>query len=137
MLIFISNWITALFRTGSPSAKSGRKGEQKAVSYLKKQGFKILEKNWRWKRYEIDVIAQKGALTLFVEVKLRTHDGYIPAKALVNARKRDSLRRAARAYLKKTGNSDALIRFDVIIVLKRNTSTFEIQHAENVFTIRR
>ena len=52
----------------------GNKGEDIAADHLKKSGFKILFRNWKWGKHEIDIIAEKDDMVVFVEVKTRTDD---------------------------------------------------------------
>ncbi len=58
------------------SQTTGVNGELIAKSYLEKNGYLILERNWRYKKYEIDIIAQKPNLIVFVEVKTRKNDTF-------------------------------------------------------------
>lgn len=112
----------------------GRKGEAAAARFLREQGFRITHRNWRWRRYELDIIARKESLILFVEVKTRKREHPLPPKALVNAKKRGGLRKAARAYLLKKQLHNALYRFDVIVV-RRWQGKETIDHFTHVFNI--
>ena len=80
-------------------AETGRRGEEIAVAYLRGQGFLIADLNWRSGRYEIDIVAQKGGMTHFVEVKTRSAISLTtPEQALTQA-KIDAMHRAVKAYL--------------------------------------
>ncbi len=93
----------------------GRAGEDAAVEYLRSNGFMILERNWRSGRYEIDIIAQKWDTIHFVEVKSRTLTGWSSPEEALTARKANSLRQAARAYLAYT-RTELIPQFDLMAV---------------------
>ena len=94
----------------------GREGEKIALKYLKKQGYRLLERNYYANHGEIDLIVKKAGITVFCEVKARSHDGFgTPAEA-VTPRKIALIQRTALQYIKDQGLEDALIRFDVIEV---------------------
>jgi putative endonuclease len=106
----------------------GRKGERLVVEYLKKQGCKILEKNFRTPFGEADIIAQDGERILFVEVKTRTSDKYgTPAESVVK-RKRETYVKIAKFYWLKTG-AEPNARFDVAEVYGDG----KIEYIENAF----
>ncbi len=104
----------------------GRYGEDQAVRFLKKQGYRILERNFRAGRNEIDIVAQDRQFLVFVEVKARSgvgtheYDYGTPATAVTHAKRTRTLS-AARAYL-YTNPTEKEVRFDVIEVYLRNTS---------------
>ncbi|MBQ9485295.1 MAG: YraN family protein [Clostridia bacterium] len=106
----------------------GRVGENQAVAYLKKQGFKIAERNYKNAFGEIDIIAKDGEYTVFIEVKTRSNDGFgAPAEA-VDIRKRRKYGRIASAYLIAKGLSDTPCRFDVVEIEKG-----KINHVKDAF----
>lgn len=107
--------------------KLGRKGERKARKYLKRNGWKIVVKNYVNPFGEVDVIAHKGDVLAFIEVKTRLTDSYgAPSEAVTEARKL-KYRRAAEYYFYGK-RPDCTVRFDVIEV-----SDGEINHIENAF----
>lgn len=77
----------------------GRQGEQLAVSFLEKQGYSILFRNWRYSRYEIDIIAEKNGVVHFVEVKLRRSNKSALPEANVTKKKIQYLLKAVDFYL--------------------------------------
>lgn len=79
--------------------KVGKRGELLAIEYLKKKGFTILETNWRYSHWEIDVIASKGGNLHIVEVKTRSNDRYGYPEEAVTDRKLRFLAKAANQYL--------------------------------------
>lgn len=110
----------------------GRKAENKAARYLKKRGYRILERNFRTRSGEIDIIAREGESLVFIEVKARTSVRYGSAKAAVTARKQRQVSKVALGYLKMTGQPDAKARFDVVAVTRREGRD-DIQLIRNAF----
>lgn len=92
--------------------KIGEYGEKIAASYLKKNGYKIVEKNYRTRSSEIDIIAYDGEVLCFVEVKTRSRTDYgLPCQA-VNYRKQQKIINGA-LYFMSTHNLQSDVRFDV------------------------
>jgi len=106
-------------------------GEQLASQYLEKKGFVILEKNWRWKRSEIDLIARDGNTIVFVEVKARKNSSYGHPEAFVTHSKAARIKRASVEY-QYENNVNGFIRFDIISITG-NPSYFEIVHILDAF----
>ncbi len=92
----------------------GRIGEKKAVEHLKKQGYNILEKNFKTHVGEIDIIASDGEIICFVEVKTRSGDGFGQPSEAVNRRKQEKYFKVAEGYLLSKGLTDRECRFDVV-----------------------
>jgi putative endonuclease len=109
----------------------GQKGEELAVDYLKKAGFNILFRNWKWGKHEIDIIAGKKELIVFVEVKTRTHGFSENPLLAITREKQRSIILAADGYLQKT-RTDKESRFDVITIINKGED-FEIDHIEGAF----
>ncbi len=108
----------------------GAEGEQLAVDYLEQQNFKILERNYRYKRAEIDVIAEKEELLIFVEVKYRKNNSFGYPEEFVNDRKVELIHMASEHYVEhKEWNGN--IRFDIISITKGNPPN--IEHLEDGF----
>ncbi|NLZ38117.1 MAG: YraN family protein [Firmicutes bacterium] len=96
--------------------KIGLRGEDIAVSHLKDNGYKILARNWRCERGELDIVAKDGEILVFVEVKTRRTDRHgTPAEA-VDIRKQERLRLLALYYIHQTGTTAPAYRFDVVAV---------------------
>ncbi len=112
----------------------GFKGEKLAVKHLKKNGYVILERNFRCKTGEIDVIAQLGEVIAFVEVKTRTGDRFgTPAEA-VDGRRQQRYRNTANffMYFTKRDLNEYIVRFDIIeVIISRDGKV--INHFENAF----
>lgn len=107
--------------------KLGKAGEKKAVKYLRRQGYKIVERNWKNPFGEVDVIAFKDDVYAFVEVKTRLSDVFgLPSEAVNFARKQKYIRGAEYYFLNK--NIVHTVRFDIIEIFKN-----ELNHIENAF----
>lgn len=111
----------------------GQKGEELAVEYLKKAGFKIIAQNWSSGKNEIDIIAENNEFIVFIEVKTRKVDFQMHPVAAVNHQKQRAIIYAASSYLKRFG-IDKESRFDIITVIQTD-DTFEIDHIENAFYV--
>ena len=108
---------------------AGREGEAKAAEYLRKKRYEILGANYRCRFGELDLIAKKRELVIFVEVKLRKNDRFGAAADAVTFSKQDKLRKTAASWL-AAHDCDAPTRFDVIEIY---TDTGRINHIENAF----
>lgn len=90
----------------------GKKGEDMVAAFLRKQGCTLLKRNYSCRFGEIDIIAQKGGLLLFVEVKTRDENALVKAAEAVDGRKQARIISAAQDYIVKTEN-ELQPRFDV------------------------
>ncbi len=95
---------------------TGACGESLAVKVLKRDGYKILEQNYRSKLGEIDVIARDKGVLAFVEVKTRQTDQFGSPKLAVTPQKQRKMSMVALEYLKRTGQMDQKARFDVVAI---------------------
>lgn len=94
----------------------GKTGEDIAVSYLKKNGYRILDRNFKTEIGEIDVVVTDNEALIFVEVKARTTDNYgLPSEA-VDYHKRVKINQVASQYIKKYRMENVNVRFDVVEV---------------------
>ncbi len=93
---------------------AGGAAEDLAARYLEGRGLAIVERNWRCRAGEIDLVARDGATLVFVEVRLRTSAAFGGARASVDAHKRQRILRAARTYL--AGRADLPCRCDVVLL---------------------
>ncbi len=110
----------------------GDRGEALAVKFLENKGCIILEKNWRYSKAEIDIIAKEDEVLIFVEVKTRTSDIYGMPAEFVSRKKEELMVSAASRYMEKTGH-DWEIRFDIISVLLSDVNNPLIRHDEDAF----
>ncbi len=111
--------------------ETGKKGEDIAYAYLIEKNIHILERNWRYKRAEIDIIGMDGKTLVFVEVKTRTDDILQRPENAVNTRKRTLMIKAAIAYMHHIKH-DWVIRFDIVSVILR-TEKPQIDHFKDAF----
>jgi putative endonuclease len=109
----------------------GLKGEDLAAEHLKKAGYRILNRNWRTGKLEIDIIAENKDYIVFIEVKTRSEEFLIDPKTAVNSEKRRSMIYAADIFIKRN-YIDKECRFDVITVIRKG-ETHQIDHIENAF----
>ncbi len=110
----------------------GARGERLAAEFLNRRGFEIVERNFRYGRGEIDVIARKGNLIVFCEVKTRKSSAFGAGEDAVDVRKQAQIRKVAEGYISKPGLEEAEFRFDVIVIEVRGKST-RIRSIENAF----
>lgn len=104
--------------------------EEKAMTYLRSKGYRILDYNYYTKYGEIDIIAYKDGGYVFVEVKYRTSDKYGHPYEAVNKKKRDRLMKSALAFAQSNYTLNTPMRFDIIDILRD-----KITHYTNAFEI--
>lgn len=109
------------------TSQIGKQGEDLASSFLENLGYKILERNYRYKRSEVDLIVCKGDFLVFVEVKKRKNADYGYPEAAVTDRKAAMVHTAAVHYTEILGWNKH-IRFDIIAI-----SAQEVMHFEDAF----
>ena len=109
----------------------GKTGEELAADHLIKSGFRILFRNWKWGRNEIDIIAEQKDTIVFVEVKTRDEHYLEHPSTALNREKQKSIIYAADGYIRKF-DINLESRFDVIIIIKKGDS-YDIDHIENAF----
>lgn len=108
----------------------GKYGEQAALRHLLQDGFLILEKNWRFAKDEVDIIAEKNNQLVFVEVKTRKNNFHGEPEEFVSKVKQKNLIRAANAYVDEKDIFKE-IRFDIIAVTLQ--PELSIQHLPEAF----
>jgi putative endonuclease len=111
----------------------GKTGESIAANFLEKNGFKIIEKNWRFSRLgEIDIIAEHENILVFVEVKTRSSNLFGQPLESVDERKFNKIKKLAEIYLSRLEiNNYSGIRFDLVGILFKNPP--EITYFKNVY----
>ncbi len=95
----------------------GQQGEDLAAHYLRRAGYKILERNVRLGRYELDIIAREGNTLCFVEVRTRLSNDPVPPEDSVGPVKQRHIRAAAHQYIARHPDPNAYYRFDVVAVI--------------------
>lgn len=114
-------------------------GESSACTYLKHRGYKILERNFRNRCGEIDIIAEKRGYVAFIEVKTRNSEDFGAPSEAVNAAKQHKIANTAMAYIMYR-RLECDFRFDVIEVMYKKSvfggfKTVKVNHIENAFEI--
>lgn len=111
----------------------GKLGEDCAAKFLEDNGYEIVARNFRIRSAEVDIIAQKDGVIVFVEVKARSSIRHgLPVEA-VNFRKQKKIIEAAGVFLQDF--SDCACRFDVVEVYLSGERVEEINHIENAFEV--
>lgn len=116
----------------SSTKQKGNKGEELAVSFLVEKGFEIIERNYRYGKGELDIIARQEDFLVFVEVKSRESLEYGLPEEAITKKKTTQIRKIAGAYLAEKNITDENIRFDVVAILFLNDEV-TINHYENAF----
>ncbi|MEW5805451.1 MAG: YraN family protein [Patescibacteria group bacterium] len=117
-------------------ANIGQLGEQIAADYLKKQGYKILARNFKTKLSELDLVAKKGRVLVFVEVKAgATNQNFFPEEHF-NKAKIKKLKKAIEIYLisEKIKLEKQAIRLDLVAIELDNGSLKALRHYQNIET---
>jgi putative endonuclease len=112
----------------------GKAGEEVAVQYLCQQGYQILERNYRCRLGEIDLIARDGRTLAFIEVKTRRSQRFGPAAAAVTLEKQRHLIKASQVYLIQKREAHALCRFDVVTI-EMDAQTPRIELIKDAFQL--
>jgi putative endonuclease len=110
----------------------GRSGEQAAAEYLESAGLRILDRNWRCKDGEIDIVATERHVLVICEVKTRTGLRYGSPLEAVGRAKRARLRRLAVQWLNAYGVRFDQVRIDVIGLVSEGAGGFTIEHIRGV-----
>ncbi|OHT46356.1 YraN family protein [Flavobacterium tructae] len=109
----------------------GKKGEDLAVEYLERNGYKILDRNWTFQKAEIDIIAEKESILAIIEVKTRSSLSFGLPQDFVKPKKIQLLVKAVNAYINDR-KMDIEVRFDIIAIHK-NKESFAIEHITDAF----
>ena len=111
--------------------ETGKQGEVIARQYLEYKGYKVLETNWRFHRFEIDIVATNNEELVVVEVKTRSGNYLMAPETAVNKKKIRRIVAASDAYTRQHGIS-LPVRFDILCLIKKG-QLFEIEHIEDAF----
>lgn len=118
----------------SRSHELGRRGEDLAAALLRRDGWTILHRNWRFRHKEIDIVAERAGMVAFVEVKTRAGRRFGHPLDAVTASKRRDLAAAARVWVERHGRARQSYRFDAIWVLTENGTT-RVQHIQDAWRL--
>jgi putative endonuclease len=113
--------------------RKGARGEEIAARHLEGRGFRIRARNYRTRRGEIDLVAERGRTIVFIEVRFRRSEAFGSPAETVGPRKRRRIVSAAAAFLVEHGLAERPCRFDVIAVTGPAAGPEEILHIENAF----
>lgn len=97
--------------------QKGRLGEDLAAHFLEGKGYRIIERNYRYDRGEIDIVAQDGNDLVFVEVKLRETEAFGSPEESITPFKEEQLKKVAEGYLFEHNLEDQSCRFDVVAIV--------------------
>ncbi|HIG73405.1 MAG TPA: YraN family protein [Bacteroidetes bacterium] len=120
------------------ASELGQKGEALAADYLEAKGYRLLDRNYRFEREEVDLVmfeptpANDGGEIVFVEVKARRGTGFGRPEDAVTEAKQKAIRRVAEAWLHERKLFPSPVRFDVVAILFGGEEP-EVEHFENAF----
>lgn len=103
----------------------GARGEELAARWYLDRGYEIVDRNWRCRDGEIDIMAARGPVLVVCEVKTRTSDAFGSPAAAVTPAKQRRLRRLAMAWLDEHGAQGRRLRFDVAAVVGNTVNVIE------------
>lgn len=109
----------------------GIKGEDMAVEYLKENGHRIIQRNWRFSGYEIDIISEHQEYIVFVEVKTRSTSNWGDPEESIGIQRMRRMINGASNYL-KLNSIDKPARFDILAIVMCNEEK-KIEHIEDAF----
>lgn len=116
-----------------PRHRRGWEGEVIARKYLERHGWRVLHQRFRMGRLEIDLVARRGAVVAFIEVKTRFGDAFGSPLEAVTAHKQGEIARVASAWIDRFGATGEVYRMDVIGVTLRGPGSPQIDHVTNAF----
>lgn len=109
----------------------GKKGEQLAVNFLLENSYDIIERNYRFDKAEVDIIAQKDNILAIIEVKTRSTIDFGNPQDFVKPLQIQRLVKAVDEYV-RVNELDVEVRFDIIAIVK-NGKSYEIEHLKDAF----
>ncbi|MCT4629730.1 YraN family protein [Winogradskyella sp.] len=109
----------------------GKKGEQLAVDFLLKNNYNVIERNYRFEKAEVDIIAEKEGVLAIVEVKTRSSLDFGNPQDFVKPKQIKNLVKAVDEYVTEN-DLDIEVRFDIIAIVKKGNH-YDIEHLENAF----
>jgi|LXNH01.1.fsa_nt_gb putative endonuclease len=119
--------------SNSTRAERGQYGEDLAADYCKRTlGFQVIARNWRHKRYELDIVCLDAGVLVFVEVRARAASALVGGYHSIDTHKKRVLQRGSKAYINQLQNPPKHVRFDVIDVSLSDEGEGDIRHYGNV-----
>lgn len=119
----------------SPSQTFGQLAENLAEHMLRKNGYRIVEKNLRLAGGELDLIAEHQGTLVFIEVKARRGDQFGGAPYAISTRKKQQIIKLAQCYLAKHRLTNKQCRFDAILVVGTHEDSPQVTHIEQAFEV--
>ncbi len=118
----------------SPTQALGRRGEEKAVEFLESRGWRVVDRNWRCREGEIDIVAVEpdGRTLVVVEVKSRSGLGFGAPLETITYAKACRLRRLAALYVRQSGLRPSVIRVDAVGVLWPRGGECQFSYARGI-----
>jgi len=120
---------------GQQNALVGNRGEELAAAFLERNGYAIVERNFRCKGGEVDIVAKDGNTLVFIEVKSRKTLTYGVPQLAVTPFKQRQISKAALTWLARNHKHDSPARFDVIAILLNSNYLHQIEHIKNAFDL--
>jgi len=111
----------------------GKSGEEVAIRYLKNKKFRIIRRNFRFLKGEIDIIAYEKKTLVFLEVKARKSKEFGPPEEAVTPSKQRQIRRVAKGFLAKNNLQEVECRFDVLSLFFNDKKGYQINHIQDAF----
>ena len=122
--------------TGQRNQAVGARGEELATGHLQANGYRILERNFRSRGGEVDIVARdRDGTIVFVEVKTRSNLAFGLPQLAVNSRKQRQIAKGALTWLSRNRSHQQAARFDVIAVLLHDDGCCELEHIVNAFEL--
>jgi putative endonuclease len=112
--------------------ETGKQGEIAAQKYLEEKGYRVLETNWHFHHYELDIVATNGKELIIIEVKTRSGNYLLPPEMAVNKGKIRRIVTAANAYARMK-KMNIPVRFDIICLSRKGLSYSVESHIEDAF----
>ena len=118
-------------KTESKRAVIGRLGEKEGERLLRAKGYRVIARNWRAGKDEIDLVCYDGEALVFVETRTRSRSALVGGFDSIDKRKREALKRVCRAYVAKLKQRPATYRLDVVEVEHEQGEILAARHFEN------
>ena len=116
--------------------EAGKRGEELVVAHLKKEGYKIITRNYRTKAGEIDIIGDDKGCISFIEVRYSNSRSFCPPRETVDTKKQAQIAKTALSYIKRYTLEDVDCRFDVVCVEDVDTDFPKIRLIKDAFELR-
>lgn len=111
----------------------GNEGEEIATAYLESKDWLILDRNYRFEKAEVDIVATDRNYIIFVEVKSRSNIFFGHPEDYVTPQKEENIKKAAEAWVYERKMETAVVRFDVVSIVQQGNKAPEITHFEDAF----